>query len=178
MNTPVVCAISGLAPTEEDVDILTEIDPDDARKELPLGWVALTIEYRAVNEEYQKIALAKSALVSQILSGLPEDQREDAEDMVEIQIDAQFAALEAQKKNAPTLLEKKTLYLAPSDRSTELRAEIKKLFGILGIAVPDPVDDLAESLETQNSEADAEADNTQIAENSGGEGRRRRRRRE
>jgi len=176
MTTQVVCAISGLAPTEEDTDILAEIDPDD-RKELPLGWVAITIEYRAVNEEYQKIALAKSALVSQILSGIPEDQREDAEDMVEIQIDAQFAALEAQKKNAPTILDKKTLYLAPADRSTELRAEIKKLFGILGITIPDPVDDMAENLE---SEADAgSSDNTQIAEiqSESGEGRRRRRRR-
>ncbi len=175
MTTQVVCAISGLAPTEEDTDILSEIDPDD-RKELPLGWVAITIEYRAVNEEYQKIALAKSALVSQILSGIPEDQREDAEDMVEIQIDAQFAALEAQKKNAPTILDKKTLYLAPADRSTELRAEIKKLFGILGITVPDPVDDLAESL---NSDIDGSSDTTQIAEiqSESEEPRRRRRRR-
>lgn len=175
MTTQVVCAISGLAPTEEDTDILSEIDPDE-RKELPLGWVAITIEYRAVNEEYQKIALAKSALVSQILSGIPEDQREDAEDMVEIQIDAQFAALEAQKKNAPTILDKKTLYLAPADRSTELRAEIKKLFGILGITVPDPVDDLAESL---NSDIDGSSDTTQIAEiqSESGESRRRRRRR-
>jgi hypothetical protein len=134
MSKALVCALSGLTPTGEDLEILEELDPQESEDglvlpkftELPVGWMSVTIAYRSFNPNHQEILLHKAAQIRQILENFPEDQREDIEPSVAIQVEAQFAALEAQ-----------TLYIAPGDRAPGLLARIKELFGGLGVLLPD-----------------------------------------
>jgi hypothetical protein len=145
MSKALVCALSGLTPTGEDLEILEELDPQESEDglvlpkftELPVGWMSVTIAYRSFNPNHQEILLHKAAQIRQILENFPEDQREDIEPSVAIQVEAQFAALEAQRKNRPTILEAQTLYIAPGDRAPGLLARIKELFGGLGVLLPD-----------------------------------------
>jgi len=149
MSKGIVCALSGLTPTEEDLEILEELDPQESEDglvlpkltELPVGWMSVTIAYRSFNPNHQEILLHKAAQIRQILENFPESDRENIEPSVTIQVEAQFAALEAQRKNRPTILEAQTLHIAPGDRAPGLLSRIKELFGGLGVLLPEDEDE-------------------------------------
>lgn len=145
MKSTITCALSGLTPTEEDQEILDEIDPQVSEDglnlndltNLPVGWMSITVNYRAINAEHQDILLHKRAQVEQILTNFPEEQRDDLEPSIAIQVDAQFAALEAQRKYRPTIVESQRLYIAPGDRAPGLMDRIRNLFVGMGVEFPD-----------------------------------------
>jgi hypothetical protein len=161
MKSTIVCALSGLTPTEEDQEILDEIDPqvsEDALSlndltDLPVGWMSIIVNYRAINAEHQDILLHKRAQIEQILANFPEEQRDDLEPSVSIQVDAQFAALEAQRKYRPTIVESQRLYIAPGDRAPGLMERIRNLFVGMGVELPDdgesPIESSTESPESE-----------------------------
>jgi|7_EtaG_2_1085326.scaffolds.fasta_scaffold16184_2 hypothetical protein len=146
----IICALSGVAATDEELEI-TEFF-DGANKELPIGWMEVKITLRAPNPRYADIQVVKAALIDNVLAGIPKKQREEAEEAVAIQIDAQFAALESRKENAPTLVDSETLFVAPSDRIPGLREEIEKLFELLGIEAQGWVDEAPEGEEEEEEE--------------------------
>ena len=140
MNDTIYCALSGIAATDEEMD-LTEIMPKDDSPGLPPGWMEIKLTVRSGNPRFADIQMVKGALVGQVLAGVPKKDRKEAREGVALQIDAQFAALEARVENAPTLLDTETLYIAPAERVDGLQDEIGKLFGILGIEAEGWLDD-------------------------------------
>ena len=149
-HTDIICALSGVAATDEELEI-TEFF-NGVNKELPIGWMEVKITLRAPNPRYADIQVVKAALIDNVLAGIPKKQREEAEEAVSIQIDAQFAALEGREENAPTLVDSETLFVAPSDRIPGLREEIEKLFELLGIEAQGWVDEGEEDEEEGDEE--------------------------
>lgn len=129
----VVCALSGIVPTDEEMDTALMGDDDiDA----PVGWTQITITTKNINPKYALLIDAKTGLMNSILSGIEDEaERAASEIVVALQIDAQFAALEQSPAYAPTLVESQTLYLAPAENSASLQEATKELFDLLGIEV-------------------------------------------
>lgn len=152
----IVCAISGVTLNEDDEAVLEEMSPSDETPELPVGWTKITIENRILNPSYEAIQFVKAGLIQQILSQIPPDQHEDHEETVAIQIDAQFAALEARPDNVVTLLNKIEVYVAPPERVPGLDKELEKVFSVFGldVSVIDEDEDDEDDDESQEDKKD------------------------
>ena len=124
----VTCCLSGLAPSDEEV---VPDDGNDDNGDIPAGWTRITLVQREPNPRREAISAMKVALVDQALAQVPAKQREEAQFSVELQVDAQFAALEA--TTPAFFVSEETVYLAPSSRDAQVAAEILKLRGMLGL---------------------------------------------
>jgi hypothetical protein len=131
-----VCALSGLTPTDAEY-------PDDLDQDpIPTGWTRVTLERRDLNREWVEVQAVKAAMIKQTLEQIPEEVREQAARVVELQIRAQYAALEAQINKFDT--DEVTVYLAPGSRGAEIQKAIDALYDSLGIEADDDADDDAD----------------------------------
>lgn len=159
-NMPkIVCAISGVTLNDEDEAVLEALDITDGATELPVGWTRITAETRSLNPSFEAIQYVKASLIAQMLTQMPPELREDAEEAVSIQYDAQFAALEAHPANVPTLLTKVSVYIAPVDRVPGLDKEVEKLFASLGVDLGQDDDD--DDSDEDDGPAEGEEDDDQ-----------------
>lgn len=127
----IVCALSGVQATEEDHADTDEYQGDDA--DIPEGWTKITITSRRGNPTWEAVQEVKEITAMQLLSQVPEEARASVEAAVMLQIEAQFAALEAKPEYARTLTDTTTLYIAPAERVDGLDVEIRGLCETLGI---------------------------------------------
>ena len=141
MSRRIVCAVSGVALSEDDEAVLEELSPSDSAPELPVGWTRIPIENRIINPTYEAIQFVKAGLVSQILAQFSPQEQLNHEEAVAIQIDAQFAALENRDENVATLLNKIEVYVAPPERVPGLDKELEKVFSVFGLEVSVTDDD-------------------------------------
>lgn len=133
--TEYVCSLSGVEAEEEElVD-----DAEDALGDMPVGWTRVTFQRRLMNPRWEEIQQAKEALVQIALTNIPEESREMATPAVTIQIDAQFASLEANTERYVTFDE--TIYVAPPEMDRALAAEFYSVRERLGLPVPTGEDD-------------------------------------
>lgn len=126
MSTGIVCALSGLVPLEAEL-----VGGDDDHSDIPIGWIRVVLTRREPNPKGEAIIAMKAALVEQALTQIPAKQRADAQFAVELQIEAQFAALEA--NTPPFLIYEELAYIAPAIRDVQIAAEIVKLRATLGL---------------------------------------------
>jgi|TARA_R110000751_G_scaffold242845_1_gene343107 hypothetical protein len=171
----IVCSISGVALNEDDETVLEEMSPTDEAPELPVGWTRITLESRSLNPSYEAIQFVKAGLIQQILSQVPPDQHDEHEDAVAIQIDAQYAALEACPENVATLLNKVEVYVAPPERVPGLDKELEKVFAVFGLEVSQREGD--EDDDEEEEEDSESSDQTVLEAPSAAPGTARRRRR-
>ena len=115
------CALSGIRAKEEEI-----IDG-----EYPDGWIEITLNRRYVNAKYEAIQYVKAGVLQQYLMSLPEDQREQQAMAMSIQVEAQYAQLEAQTEKWSE--DEITLYIANPDENPALFAEYNKLRKMLGL---------------------------------------------
>jgi hypothetical protein len=183
INRRIVCAISGVALNEDDEAVLGEMNPSDETPELPVGWTKITIENRSLNPNYEVIQHVKANLVRQVLSQVSPEERESHEEVVSIQIDAQFAALEAKPDNVATLLGKVEVYVAPPERVPGLSKELEKVFSVFGLEVEttengEDEEDEGGKIETKGNEGNLkDPSDSEDLNTARGMARRRRRRR-
>lgn len=127
-----VCALSG-AECDED-DLITS-DVGDGLGDLPVGWTQVTFARRIYNPKYAMIQRAKNALVEAALSQIPEEARDQTRPLISIQIDAQFASLEAQTDEYDTVIE--TVHISPPEDSKIIAKEYFALRESLGLPMPE-----------------------------------------
>jgi hypothetical protein len=125
-----VCALSGNEPDEEE--ILSPRDSDELGT-MPLNWTRVTLERRLLNSRWIEIQQAKGALVEAALSNVPEENHEVVRPMISLQIDAQFAALEANIPQYENFSE--VVYIAPPEDDKVLRAEFFAIREKLGLPI-------------------------------------------
>ena len=93
----------------------------------------MTFQTRTLNPLWAQIQEVKGAAVEQLLEqNVPEDQRKALRLPVTIQLDAQYAALEA--RVSKYLIGEEAVFLAPSDRSPQLGEEIAAIKERLGMS--------------------------------------------
>lgn len=127
----ILCGVTGVAATDDDY-----ADTDDyvgEHAELPEGWAKVVVTIRRPNLSWEAVQEVKEITAMQLLAQVPEDARADVESAVMLQIEAQFAALEARPEYARTLLSTQTVYIAPADRVDGLESEVSDLCGTLGL---------------------------------------------
>jgi hypothetical protein len=150
LNDLFVCSLSGVEAGDED------ILPDDLADDLgllPVGWTRITIERRLPSQDWREVQRVKVAMAEAAAQQLPEKQRvPEAVRAIQIQVAAQFAALEATM--TPFSNPKEVIFLAPPELDPALAREFFDIRGRLGLAVPDPEEDEAE--EEKGEEANAE----------------------
>ncbi len=112
-----VCALSGVEPDDDDLV--------EANDDLPVGWTRVTFERRLPNPRYMEIQQAKGALVEVTLGQIPEEAREQMRPLVAVQVDAQFAALEANTEE--WVMEEEVIFVAPPETDAALASEYLEL---------------------------------------------------
>ena len=112
-----VCALSGVEPDDEDLV--------EASDDLPVGWTRITFQRRLPNPRYEEIQQAKAALVEVTLGQIPEEAREQMRPLVAVQVDAQFAALEANTEE--WVMEEEVIFVAPPETDAALASEYLEL---------------------------------------------------
>ena len=150
MLDELVCSLSGMAPTDEEI-----IQSDSTNDEdLPLGWIKVTIERKYPNPLWWKLQNVKSSLHKATLDQIPEEHREEQSDNITIQVDAQYLALEQTEKYNKVVIEKEVVFIAPPERDEDLMQEYLQLLDTLGIDVEtgDEEDDSEEDLPLEDSE--------------------------
>jgi hypothetical protein len=128
--TEYVCSLSGVEAEAEDV----VDDAQDSLGDLPVGWTKVTFQRRLMNPRWDEIQQAKDLLVQAALEQIPEEARENAAPVVEIQIDAQFAALEASTDKYIAFDE--VVYVAPPELDRALASEFYSVRDRLGLPIP------------------------------------------
>ena len=122
------CALSGVEADEDD--LVAGVDDDLA--DLPVGWTKITVQRRLFNPRWLEVQQAKEALVEVTLAQLPEEAREQMRPLITVQVDAQFAALEASIEEYITDTDE--VYVAPPETDKALATEYFEIRDRLGLS--------------------------------------------
>lgn len=122
-----VCALSGVEADEAEL-----VDGSDDLGDLPVGWTKITVQRRLLNPRWYEVRQAKEALVEVTLSQLPEEMREQMRPLITVQVDAQFAALEASIEEF--VVDEDEVYVAPPESDKALAAEYFDIRDRLGLS--------------------------------------------
>jgi hypothetical protein len=122
-----VCALSGVEPDDDDI-----VESDDGAGDLPVGWTKVTFQRRLPNARFTEIQQAKAALVEVTLGQIPEEARDQMRPLVAVQVDAQFAALEANTDE--WVLDEEVVFVAPPETDAALATEYLELRDRFGLS--------------------------------------------
>lgn len=122
-----VCALSGVEPDDDDL-----VEAEDSAGDLPVGWTKVTFQRRLPNPRFNEIQQAKGALVEVTLGQIPEEAREQMRPLVAVQVDAQFAALEANTEE--WVLDEEVVFVAPPETDAALATEYLELRDRFGLS--------------------------------------------
>jgi hypothetical protein len=121
-----VCTISGVEADEEDL-----VEGSDDLGDMPVGWTKITLQRRLYNPRWVEVQQAKEALVEVTLSQLPDEARDQMRPLISLQVDAQFAALEANLDEF--VLDEEEIFVAPPESDKALAAEYFEIRDRLGL---------------------------------------------
>jgi len=122
-----VCALSGVEADDADL-----VEGNDDLGDLPVGWTKITVQRRLLNPRWYEVRQAKEALVEVTLAQLPEDVKEQMRPLITVQVDAQFAALEASIEEF--VVDEDEVYVAPPESDKALAAEYFDIRDRLGLS--------------------------------------------
>jgi hypothetical protein len=146
------CSLSGVEAPED------EVLPDHYADELgllPAGWTRITVERRLPNPALAELQQVKAGMVAAMLQQVPAEEHQNARRPVELQISAQFAALEAETEMFLNL--KETIFVAPPEWDSVMAREFFDIRKRLGLPVPDDV-------EAPRSVGEPETENSEVIE--------------
>lgn len=128
-NDDYYCVLSGVSPKN-----IGEDEGDDFA-DLPNGWLKITIQRRYENEDWIHVQEIKKAAVGQMLSQIPEQDRELVKRSIELQVDAQYCVLE--EKIGRYIVDEEVRYICDPTDSEELLTETQKLFEMIELDMED-----------------------------------------
>jgi len=140
-----VCALSGVEADENDL-----VEGGDDLGDLPVGWTKITVQRRLFNPRWYEVQQAKAALVEVTLAQIPEEAREQMRPLITVQVDAQFAALEASIEEY--VVDADEVYVAPPESDKALAAEYFDIRDRLGLSNEDFGGDDADETDAEDGE--------------------------
>ena len=126
-----ICCLSGVEP--EEGTLLSDETADDLGI-MPEGWTRITIERRLPNPKWHMIQEVKQGSVEAALQQVDEKDRDGSRPVIEVQVAAQYAALEA--NIAPFVNTKEVVYVAPPEFDEAMSREFYGIREKLGLPVP------------------------------------------
>jgi len=160
MIDEIVCSLSGITPTDETI----MFDPPKQPEYLPVGWIKVTIERKYPNPEWIKLQNVKKGLVEAALTQIPEEHRNLQRQNVELQVEAQYAQLEATEKYKMTVIDKETVFISPPEADEEIMEEYENLMELLGIDFEDDEQEQESEVQTAQEGGDQTADESEAQE--------------
>ena len=146
------CVLSGLAPQNIGTD-----EGDDFA-DMPNGWIKITVQRRYENPQWQLLQDIKAEQLKQMLSQIEEDQHEIVRDAIQLQIDAQYVALE--DRLGQYIVTEETRYISdPSDNQAVLD-ECSPLFEKLELDFEDLGIEQSEKSDTVENKSEESTDNS------------------
>ena len=151
MSETFECSLSGVRAEGE-----FHFDKDNLG-DLPVGWLQVTIKRRSFNPQWIAIQQAKETAVKVMLASIPSkvpaEVRAMQENMVRMQQEAQYYALE---KDTPVYFTtEEVIYIADPVGSAELTGALNEARAALGL---DPMNAGDETQRGQDTQADGEDD--------------------
>ena len=127
MNVRYECAISGV---EEEASV----EASAPLGGLPLGWFKITFVRQVMNPKWIAIQQLKEAMTTNILAQIPKaEDREVQQVAVTLQVEAQFAALEA--STPKYLTQEEVVYTAPPEAEAAIREVFNDIREPLGLGL-------------------------------------------
>lgn len=120
MFDDIFCALSGIAPDENDLF-----------SEIPHGWMRVTVEKQVMNPQWAAIQMVKKGLVESTLLQIPEEHREIQRMTIEIQVAAQFHGYEDQFDQFITISEE--VFVSDPSKSEDVKEAWETLSDMLGL---------------------------------------------
>jgi hypothetical protein len=149
MNVRYECAISGV---EEEASVESSAPLGG----LPLGWFKITFIRQVLNPKWIAIQQLKEAMTNNVLNQIPKaEDREIQQVAVTLQVEAQFAALEA--ATPKYLTQEEVVYTAPPEAEEAIRDVFNEIREPLGLGLFTTQDEQDEQDEKDEKEAAAEA---------------------
>ena len=149
MNVRYECAISGV---EEEASV----EASAPLGGLPLGWFKITFVRQVMNPKWIAIQQLKEAMTTNVLNQIPKaEDREIQQVAVTLQVEAQFAALEA--ATPKYLTQEEVVYTAPPEAEEAIRDVFNEIREPLGLGLFATLDEQDEQDEKDEKEAAAEA---------------------
>jgi hypothetical protein len=149
MNVRYECAISGV---EEEASVESSAPLGG----LPLGWFKITFIRQVMNPKWIAIQQLKEAMTTNVLNQIPKaEDREIQQVAVTLQVEAQFAALEA--ATPKYLTQEEVVYTAPPEAEEAIRDVFNEIREPLGLGLFTTQDEQDEQDEKDEKEAAAEA---------------------
>ena len=149
MNVRYECAISGV---EEEASV----EASAPLGGLPLGWFKITFVRQLMNPKWIAIQQLKEAMTTNVLNQIPKaEDREIQQVAVTLQVEAQFAALEA--ATPKYLTQEEVVYTAPPEAEEAIRDVFNEIREPLGLGLFATLDEQDEQDEKDEKEAAAEA---------------------
>ena len=149
MNVRYECAISGV---EEEASVESSAPLGG----LPLGWFKITFIRQVMNPKWIAIQQLKEAMTTNVLNQIPKaEDREIQQVAVTLQVEAQFAALEA--ATPKYLTQEEVVYTAPPEAEEAIRDVFNEIREPLGLGLFTTQDEQDEEDEKDEKEAAAEA---------------------
>jgi hypothetical protein len=149
MNVRYECAISGV---EEEASV----EASAPLGGLPLGWFKITFIRQVMNPKWIAIQQLKEAMTTNVLNQIPKaEDREIQQVAVTLQVEAQFAALEA--ATPKYLTQEEVVYTAPPEAEEAIRDVFNEIREPLGLGLFATLDEQDEQDEKDEKEAAAEA---------------------
>jgi hypothetical protein len=143
MNTVFECAVTGMSADGGESGPLGNV---------PLGWTEITIARQVVNPKWVAIQQLKEVMVANVLNQIQRAEDRSAQIIaINLQVDAQFAALEASTPKILKLEEK--VYLADLAEDEALVEAFDTVREALGL--PLVRDSLPDPAETNDANAEA-----------------------
>ena len=149
MNVRYECAISGV---EEEASV----EASAPLGGLPLGWFKITFIRQVMNPKWIAIQQLKEAMTTNVLNQIPKaEDREIQQVAVTLQVEAQFAALEA--ATPKYLTQEEVVYTAPPEAEEAICDVFNEIREPLGLGLFATLDEQDEQDEKDEKEAAAEA---------------------
>jgi hypothetical protein len=127
MNVRYECAISGV---EEEASV----EASAPLGGLPLGWFKITFIRQVLNPKWIAIQQLKEAMTNNVLNQIPKaEDREIQQVAVTLQVEAQFAALEAATPKYMT--QEEVVYTAPPEAEEAIRDVFNEIREPLGLGL-------------------------------------------
>jgi len=124
MNDDIFCAFSGLAPKEDEY-----IEGSDELGELPVNWTKITIQTRRENPDWLILQNVKQAMVQQLATQIDEGIEQEAKEIatlsIQLQVEAQFAALE--DRYSRFVIEEVSTFVSDVTQNQEIKEMYDKL---------------------------------------------------
>jgi hypothetical protein len=149
MNVRYECAISGV---EEEASVETSAPLGG----LPLGWFKITFIRQVLNPKWIAIQQLKEAMTNNVLNQIPKaEDREIQQVAVTLQVEAQFAALEAATPKYIT--QEEVVYTAPPEAEEAIRDVFNEIREPLGLGLFTTQEEQDEQDDKDDKEQAAEA---------------------